>query len=62
MIDQQGVTQSELAQELGAQGVVLKILRGTHEMNLRRTRALAIRVSVPVTAFMGSAGVAVRMT
>ena len=55
LMDQQGLTQSELAHELGSQGVVSEILSGKREMNLRQMRALAARFSVPVTAFVGGA-------
>jgi len=59
MMDQQGLTQSELAQEPGSQGVVSEILSGKRETNLRQMRALAVRFSVPVTAFVGGASVVV---
>ena len=58
-MDQRGLTQSELAHELGSQGVVSEILSGKREMNLRQMRVLAVRFSVPATAFVGSASVAV---
>ena len=57
LMDQQGLTQSELAHELGSQGVVSEILSGKRAMNLRQIRALANRFSVPVTAFVGGATV-----
>ena len=57
LMDQQGLTQSELAHELGSQGVVSEILSGKREMNLRQMRALAVRFSVPATAFVGGASV-----
>ena len=59
LMDQQGLTQSELAYELGSQGVVSEILSGKREMNLRQMRALAVRFSVPATAFVGGASVTV---
>ena len=58
LMDQHGLTQTELAQELGSQGVVSDVLSGKREMNLRQMRALAVRFSVPVTAFVGGARVA----
>ena len=58
LMDQHGLTQSELAHELGSQGVVSEILSGKREMNLRQMRALAVRFSVPATAFVGGACVA----
>ena len=57
LMHQHGLTQSELAQELGSQGVVSEILSGKRAMNLRQIRALANRFSVPVTAFVGGATV-----
>ena len=59
LMDQNGLTQSELAQELGSQGVVSEILSGRRAMNLRQMRALATRFSVPVAAFVGRATVVV---
>ena len=57
LMDQHGLTQNELAQELGSQGVVSEILSGKRAMNLRQMRALATRFSVPVAAFVGGATV-----
>ena len=57
LMHQHGLTQSELAQELGSQGVVSEILSGKRAMNLRQMRALATRFSVPVAAFVGGATV-----
>ena len=57
LMHQHGLTQSELAQELGSQGVVSEILSGKRAMNLRQMRALANRFCVPVTAFVGGATV-----
>jgi len=59
MMDQQFLTQRELAQEPGSQGVVSEMLSGKREMNLRQLRALANRIFVVVTAFVGGASVAV---
>jgi len=59
MMDPQGITQSELAQEPGSHGVVSEIFSGKREMNLRQMRALAVRFSVPVTAFVRGASVVV---
>lgn len=61
-MDQQGVTQSEPAQELGSQGVVSEIVSGKREMNLNQMRDMAIRFSVPVTTFAGGASVALAAT
>lgn len=53
LIDQHGLKQSDLAEELGSQGVVSELLNGKRELNLRQIRALAERFSVPVAAFIG---------
>ena len=53
VMDQHGLTQSELAQGLGSQGVASEILSGKRELKLRQMRTLAIRFSVPVAAFVG---------
>ena len=45
-----------IAGSIGSQGVVSKILSGKREMNLRQMRALAIRFSVPLAAFVGGEG------
>ena len=57
LMDQHGLTQSELAQELGSQGVVAENLSGKRAMNLRQMRALATRFSLPVAAFVSGATV-----
>jgi HTH-type transcriptional regulator/antitoxin HigA len=62
LMDQQGLTQSDLAQEVGSQGVVSEILSGKREMNLRQMRALAVRFSVPATAFVGGENVPEKLT
>ena len=59
LMHQHGLTQSELAQELGSQGVVSEVLSGKRAMNLRQMRALATRFSVPLAAFVGGATVVV---
>jgi len=46
-------------EELGSQRVVSKILSGKREINLRQMRALAVRFSVPVTAFVSGANLTV---
>ena len=57
LMDQHGLTQNELAQELGSQGVVSEILSGKRAMNLRQMRAPATRFSLPLAAFVGGATV-----
>lgn len=52
LMGEHGLKQSDLAEELGSQGVVSEILNGKRELNLRQMRALADRFSVPVAAFV----------
>ena len=52
LMDQHGLKQSDLAAELGSQGIVSEILNGKRELNLRQMRDLARRFSVPVKAFV----------
>jgi HTH-type transcriptional regulator / antitoxin HigA len=52
LMEQHGLKQSDLAVELGSQGVVSEVLNGKRELNLRQMRALASRFSVPVAAFV----------
>ena len=52
LMDQRGLKQTDLAEELGSQGVVSEILSGKRELNLRQMRALAGRFAVPVAAFV----------
>ncbi len=43
LMDLQGLTQSDLAKEIGGQPIVSKILKGERELNLRQIKALAKR-------------------
>ena len=52
LMDQHGLKQTDLAEELGSQGVVSEVLNGKRELNLRQMRALAGRFAVPVAAFI----------
>ena len=52
LMNQRGLKQTDLAEELGSQGVVSEILSGKRELNLRQMRALARRFAVPVAAFV----------
>lgn len=52
LMDQHGLKQVDLAEEIGSQGVVSEVLSGKRELNLRQMRALAARFSVPVAAFV----------
>jgi len=55
LMDQHGLKQTDLAEELGSQGVVSEVLNGKRELNLRQMRALAGRFSVSVAAFVDGA-------
>ena len=52
LMDQHGLKQTDLAAELGSQGVVSELLNGKRELNLRQMRDLARRFAVPVAAFI----------
>ncbi len=52
LMDQHGLKQTDLAAELGSQGVVSEVLNGKRELNLRQMRDLARRFAVPVAAFI----------
>jgi HTH-type transcriptional regulator/antitoxin HigA len=54
LMDQHGLKQTDLADELGSQGVVSEVLNGKRDLNLRQMRALASRFDVPVAAFVGA--------
>lgn len=56
LMEQHGLKQTDLAGQLGSQGVVSELLNGKRELNLRQMRALGSRFGVPVAAFVdGSA-------
>jgi len=52
LMDLQGLTQSDLAKELGGQPIVSKILKGERELNLRQIKALAKRFKVSPEVFI----------
>lgn len=52
LMDQHGLKQTDLAEELGSQGIVSEVLNGKRELNLRQMRALAARFGVPVSSFV----------
>lgn len=54
LMHQHGLTQADLADELGSQGIVSEVLNGKRELNLRQMRALAGRFSVPVASYVGA--------
>ena len=51
-MDLQGLTQSDLAKEVGGQPIVSKILKGERELNLRQIKALAKRFKVSPKVFI----------
>ena len=52
LMNQHGLKQTDLAEELGWQGVVSEVLNGKRELNLRQMRALAGRFGVPAATFV----------
>lgn len=52
LMEQHDLKQSDLAKELGSQGVVSEILRGKREINARQARALAKRFNVLPMSFI----------
>ena len=52
LMDQHGLKQTDLADELGSQGVVSELLNGKRDLNLRQMRALAGRFGIPAAAFV----------
>lgn len=52
LMDLQGLNQSDLAEEVGGQPIVSKILKGERELNLRQIKALAKRFKVSPEVFI----------
>ena len=52
LMDQHGLTQADLSQEIGGQSTVSNILNGKREINARQAKLLAERFGVSVTAFL----------
>jgi HTH-type transcriptional regulator/antitoxin HigA len=52
LMGQHQVTQSDLAGEIGSQGVVSEILNEKRELNVRQIKALAGRFQVPPSVFI----------
>lgn len=52
LMDLQGLTQSNLAKEVGSQPIVSKILKGKRELNLCQIKALAKRFKVAPEVFI----------
>ena len=52
LLDQHGLTQTDLAAEIGGQSVVSEILSGKRAINARQAKALAARFGVSAVAFL----------
>lgn len=52
LMELKGLTQSDLAKELGGQPVVSKILKGERELNLRQIKALSKKFKVSPEVFI----------
>jgi HTH-type transcriptional regulator / antitoxin HigA len=52
LMDQHGLTQMDLKEELGGQSVVSDVLSGKRELNLHQIRALAKRFSIDPAVFI----------
>ena len=52
LLDQYGLTQTDLAAEIGGQSVVSDILSGKRAINARQAKALAARFGVSAVAFL----------
>lgn len=52
LMELKGLTQSDLAKELGGQPIVSKILKGERELNLRQIKALSKRFKVSPEVFI----------
>ena len=52
LMEQNGLTQTDLRQELGGQPVVSAVLNGKRTINARQAKALAARFSVSPAVFL----------
>jgi HTH-type transcriptional regulator/antitoxin HigA len=52
LMELQGLTQTDLAKELGGQPIVSKILKGERELNIRQIKALSKRFKVAPEVFI----------
>lgn len=52
LMEQHGLTQSDLRREIGSQGVVSEILSGARKINARQAKALAQRFGVSPVVFL----------
>lgn len=52
LMDQHGLKQSDLREEIGTQGVVSEVLAGSRKINVRQAKALAQRFGVSPAVFL----------
>lgn len=52
LMNLQGLTQKDLAKEVGGQPIVSKILKGERDLNIRQVKALAKRFKVSPEVFI----------
>lgn len=52
LMEQHGLTQSDLRKEIGTQGVVSEVLSGSRNLNARQAKALAKRFGVSPLVFL----------
>lgn len=53
LMEENGLTQADLAHELGGQSVVSEVLRGKREINVKQARRLGARFGISPAAFVG---------
>ena len=52
LMEEKGIKQTDLAEELGGQSIVSAVLNGKRELNIRQVRALALRFKVSPAVFL----------
>ena len=52
LMDEHALTQADLRNEVGSQGVVSEVLSGKRKINVRQAKALATRFGVSPTVFL----------
>ena len=52
LMEEKGIKQTDLAEELGGQSIVSAVLNGKRELNTRQVRALALRFNVSPAVFL----------
>ena len=52
LMEEKGLKQTDLAEELGGQSIVSAVLNGKRELNIRQVRALALRFKVSPAVFL----------